>query len=63
MKAATARPVLFAISGDPVALGIVESLARPGRNFTGSTFMSLELAQKRVHLLQELSSIDERSPF
>ena len=54
MKAATERPVLFAISGDPVALGIVESLARPGRNFTGSTFMSLELAQKRVHLLQEL---------
>jgi len=54
MKAATTRPVLFAISGDPVALGIVESLPRPGRNFTGSTFMSLALAQKRVHLLQEL---------
>jgi ABC-type uncharacterized transport system substrate-binding protein len=54
MRAATDKPVLFAISGDPVALGIVESLARPGRNFTGSTFMSLELAQKRVHLLHEL---------
>src|SRR5687767_11832273 len=38
MKAATGRPVLFAVSGGPVALGIVQSLARPGRNFTGSTF-------------------------
>jgi putative tryptophan/tyrosine transport system substrate-binding protein len=54
MKAATGRPVLFAVSGDPVALGIVQSLARPGRNFTGSTFLSLEVAQKRVQLLREL---------
>ena len=48
------KPVLFAISGDPVALGIAQSLARPGRNFTGSTFLSLEVAQKRVQLLREL---------
>jgi putative ABC transport system substrate-binding protein len=54
MKAATGKPVLFAISGDPVALGIAQSLSRPGRNFTGSTFLSLEVAQKRVHLLREL---------
>jgi putative ABC transport system substrate-binding protein len=54
MRAATNRPVLFAISGDPVELGIAESLARPGRNFTGSTFMSLDVAQKRVELLKEL---------
>jgi putative tryptophan/tyrosine transport system substrate-binding protein len=54
MKAATEKPVLFAISGDPVALGIAKTLARPGRNFTGTTFMSLELAQKRVQLLKEL---------
>ena len=54
MRAATGRPVLFAISGDPVELGLAESLARPGRNFTGSTFLSLEVAQKRVQLLQEL---------
>lgn len=54
MRMATGRPVLFAVSGDPVALGIVQSLSRPGRNFTGSTFLSLEVAQKRVQLLREL---------
>ena len=47
-------PILFAISGDPVELGLAESLARPGRNFTGSTFLSLEVAQKRVQVLREL---------
>jgi putative ABC transport system substrate-binding protein len=54
MKAATDVPVLFAISGDPVELGLVKSLARPGGNFTGSTFLSLELAEKRVELLKEI---------
>jgi putative ABC transport system substrate-binding protein len=54
MREATGKPVLFAISGDPVELGIAESLSRPGRNFTGSTFMSLDVAQKRVQLLKEL---------
>src|SRR5918993_6035684 len=54
MRATTDKPVLFAISGDPVALGIAQSLSRPGRNFTGSTFLSLEVAQKRVQLLREL---------
>jgi putative ABC transport system substrate-binding protein len=46
-------PVLFAQSGDPVALGIVKSLAQPGTNFTGTTFLSLELAGKRVELLKD----------
>jgi putative tryptophan/tyrosine transport system substrate-binding protein len=54
MKAATAKPVLFAISGDPVELGIAQTLNRPGRNFTGSTFLSFDVAQKRVQLLREL---------
>jgi len=45
--------VLFAISGDPVELGIAKSLARPGRNFTGITFQSLEIAAKRIELLKE----------
>ena len=34
-------PVLFALSGDPIALGVVKSLAQPGTNFTGATFLSL----------------------
>jgi ABC-type uncharacterized transport system substrate-binding protein len=54
MRAATGKPVLFAISGDPVELGIAESLSRPGKNFTGTTFMSLDLAKKRVQLFKEL---------
>ena len=54
MKATTERPVLFAMSGDPVALGVAESLAHPGRNFTGSTFLSIEVAQKRVELLHDM---------
>ena len=47
-------PVLFALSGDPVELGLVKSLGQPGGNFTGSTFLSLELAGKRVELLKEV---------
>lgn len=46
-------PVLFAMSGDPVELGIAKSLNKPGHNFTGSTFMSLEIAGKRVELIKE----------
>lgn len=53
-RAVTAKPVLFLISSDPLALGIAESLARPGRNFTGITLMSLDVAQKRVEILKEL---------
>lgn len=54
MRAATDVPVLFAVSGDPVELGLVKSLAQPGGNFTGSTFLSLELAGKRIELLKEI---------
>ncbi len=54
MKSVTDMPVLFAISGDPVELGIVQSSARPGGNFTGATFLSLELAGKRIELLKDV---------
>src|ERR671912_436970 len=54
MRATTDKPVLFAISGDPVALGIAQSFSRPGRNFTGSTFLSLDVAQKRGQIIREL---------
>jgi len=54
-KAARTRlPVVFAYSGDPVDAGFADSLARPGRNMTGITFMALELSAKRVEMLKEL---------
>lgn len=54
MTAVRDVPVLFALSGDPVELGLVKSLGQPGGNFTGSTFLSLELAGKRVELLKDI---------
>lgn len=45
--------VLFAISGDPIEAGLANTLSRPGKNFTGLTFLSLEVAAKRVQLLKE----------
>jgi len=46
-------PILFVISGDPVEAGLAQSLSRPGGNLTGSTFLSLEIAGKRVEMLKE----------
>ena len=46
-------PIVMASSGDAVATGLVESLARPGGNVTGSTFLTPELSVKRLELLKE----------
>ena len=48
------QPVVFAFSGDPVEGGVVKSLARPGGNFTGLSFMALDLAGKRIEVLREV---------
>ena len=47
-------PVVFG-SGDPVEAGLVASLARPGRNMTGISFMTTDLVGKRIELLKELA--------
>ena len=46
-------PIVFTISGDPVAPGFAQTLSRPGGNMTGITFLSLEVAGKRVGLLKQ----------
>ena len=59
-KATTKIPIVIAFSGDPVGQKVVESLARPGGNITGFSYMSTDLAEKRLELLSRYFSPEKR---
>jgi putative tryptophan/tyrosine transport system substrate-binding protein len=52
-KATATMPIVMAVSGDAVATGLINSLAQPGGNVTGTTFFGPELAAKRLELLHD----------
>jgi putative ABC transport system substrate-binding protein len=53
-EATTTIPIVFSTASDPVAAGLVVSLARPGGNLTGATNLNQELAQKKLELMRAL---------
>jgi putative tryptophan/tyrosine transport system substrate-binding protein len=52
-RATNSLPIVFALPGDPVATGLVASLARPGSNVTGLSSQGTDLAAKRLEILRE----------
>jgi len=56
VRAATSTiPIVMVVSNDPVAGGLVASMARPGGNMTGLTFVSSDLAAKRLQFLKDMA--------
>ena len=53
-RATSAIPIVFAAVGDPVGIGVVASLSRPGGNVTGLSLQSADLAGKRLEILREV---------
>jgi putative tryptophan/tyrosine transport system substrate-binding protein len=53
-KATNSIPIVITVNSDPMQLGLVDSLSRPGGNITGSTGLNVEVGPKRLELLREL---------
>lgn len=53
-SATTTIPIVFEMGGDPVALGVVNSLSQPGGNMTGVSSLSVEVSRKRLEFLREV---------
>src|SRR4051794_32371695 len=62
-KATRTIPIVFVMSADPLQLGVVASVARPGGNATGFTFLQDELASKRLELLKKVAPRVSRVAF
>ena len=62
-KATQSIPIVFVMSADPLKLGVVDSVARPGGNATGFTFLQDELASKRLELLKKVAPRISRVAF
>ena len=52
--ATTSKTIVFEMGGDPVQLGVVDSLSRPGGNITGVSSLSVDVSPKRLELMHEL---------
>jgi len=53
-SATTTIPIVFEMGGDPIALGVVDSLSRPAGNLTGVSSLSVEVSRKRLEFLREV---------
>src|SRR6266545_896295 len=62
-KTTSAIPIVMVLSGDAVGAGLVASLARPGANITGLTFIGTDVSSKLVELLKEISPKTSRLAY